>query len=80
MDNMPYLMILMRCIRACRFRHYARRTIWKKVHRRRRQRDLRSHGRQRQGRPAGLRLEGRRHSEALSGGLSSKSQIYNYKV
>ena len=31
---------------------------------------LRPHGRQRQGRPAGLRLEGRGHSGALPGGLN----------
>lgn len=43
--------------------------------RRRRPCHLRPHGRQRQGRPAGFRLEGRRHSGALSGGLSrSNSQ------
>ena len=34
---------------------------------------LRPHGRQRQGRPAGLRLEGRGHSGALPGGLNFPS-------
>ena len=40
------------------------------LHRRRRLCHLRPHGRQRQGRPAGLRLEGRGHSGALPGGLN----------
>ena len=43
------------------------------LHRRRRLGHLRPHGRQRQGRPAGLRLEGRGHSGALPGGLNFPS-------
>ena len=40
------------------------------VHRRRRLCHLRPHGRQRQGGPAGLRVEGRGHSGAVPGGLN----------
>ena len=41
------------------------------LHRRRRLRHLRPHGRQRQGGPAGLRVEGRGHSGAVPGGVSA---------